>query len=147
MSAMILERQQKLAEAQKRYEEILALDPEAAVAANNLAWIYAQGRGSLDIALHLAQTAKVKLPEQPEVNDTLGWIYYKKGLSTLAISTFKESLASQPKNPTFLYHLGLAYAQNGEKEEARQSLERALKLGSDFSDADEARRVLKSIQG
>ena len=81
MAATILQMQGKEAEAQKRYEAILAGSPQAAVAANNLAWSYAERGERLDRALELAQQAKARLPDVAEVNDTLGWVYYKAGLA------------------------------------------------------------------
>lgn len=147
MVGMILELQNKPDEARKRYEQVLATDPQAAIAANNLAWAYAQNGGNLDLALQLAQTAKSKMPDRHEVNDTLGWIYYKKGLSTPAIASFKQSVSGDPNNAVYWYHLGLAYVQKGDKAEARRSLEQALKLKSNFDGADEARKILQSLQG
>ena len=147
MLGIILELQHKGDEARKRYEQVLAIDPNAAVAANNLAWSYAESGSNLDVALQLAQTAKAGMPKYPDVDDTLGWVYYKKGLSTLAITSLKQSVAASPKNPQYLYHLGLAYAQGGDKVNARQTLETALKLKADFAGAEEARKVLSSLVG
>ena len=147
MSAVILLAQRHVDDAQKKFEQVIALDPRALVASNNLAWIYAEKNTNLDVALQLAQTAKAGMPNSPEVDDTLGWVYYKKGLSTLAISSLKRSVAATPDSPVFLGHLGLAYAQNGDKDKARETLERALKLKADFDGADEARKVLQSIGG
>ena len=137
----------KMPEAKAKYEKVIALDSRAPVAANNLAWIYAETGGNLDIALQLAQTAKGQLPERPEVNDTLGWLYYKKGLSTLAVPPLKESVKSDPKNPIYQYHLGLAYAKNGDTANARQALTQALALKADFEGAADAKRVLASLAG
>jgi tetratricopeptide (TPR) repeat protein len=146
LAGMLLELQHKPDEAKTRYLRALEIDPNAGVAANNLAWLYANGDGNLDVALKLAQTAKAQIPSSHEVDDTLGWVYYKKGLSTLAIAAFKQSTAAAPNNATYLYHLGLAYAQNGEKPRARETLERALRVGGAFDGADDARRVLRSVQ-
>ena len=66
--------QGKTAEAKTRYERALAIDPNAAVAANNLAGSYSDSGGNLDVALQFAKTAKQVCPNQPAVNDTLGWI-------------------------------------------------------------------------
>ena len=80
MLGTILDLQGKKQEAKARYNRALQIDPRAAVAANNLAWIDANTEGAnLDVALQLAQTAKAQLPNQHEIDDTLGWIYYKKG--------------------------------------------------------------------
>src|SRR5262249_48350332 len=113
MVGMILQSQGKVDEARERYERVLQIDPEAAVAANNLAWIYADHGGDLDVALNLAQTARKHMPDVAEVNDTVGFIYYKKNLSGLAISTLKVGAEKDPENPTVQYHLGLAFLSSG----------------------------------
>jgi tetratricopeptide (TPR) repeat protein len=135
-------------EAGKQYEQALATDPEAAVAANNLAWHYAASDGpNLDVALKLAQTAKRKLPKSWEATDTLGWIYYKKGLADLAVTTLREAVKQNPSIATLHYHLGLAYMKGGSKRDAQQSLEQALELDPKFPEAEEARRALASVKG
>ncbi len=142
--AVILEAQQKPDEAKRRYEHVLELDPNAAVAANNLANLYVERGENIDLALQLAQRAKQLLPRESNVNDTLGWIYYKKNLVAQAIPLLQLGSAS---NPVHLYHLGMAYRQSGEWNKARQTLERALKLNADFPGADEAKKALASIPG
>ena len=146
MAAIILHMQNKPEEALARYEKIIALDPQAAVAANNLAWLYAEGGQNLDVALQLAQTAKAKLPDHPDVNDTLGWIYYKKDLASLAIKPLQESIAAEPTNPTYHYHLGLAYAKAGDIPNARQSFDRALKHQPSATSAHEIKSALATLQ-
>ena len=78
--------------------------------------------------------------------DTLGWVYYKKGLYDSAIAEFKASLAKAPENPTIMYHLGLAYAKKGETDKARAELERALRLGDKFDGAGEAKKALAELK-
>ena len=145
MAAMILEAQKKTGDAKTRYQTILQKDPNAAVAANNLAWIMLESGENLDMALQFAQTAKERLPTRPEVNDTLGWIYFKKGMLPQAISALKEATDRDPKNAGFHYHLGMAYAKVGDKAKAKASLETALRLQSTFPGADEARSTLASL--
>jgi tetratricopeptide (TPR) repeat protein len=132
--------------AREKFERVIQLDPDAAVAANNLAWLYADKGGNLDVALHLAQTAQKKLPDIPEVNDTLGFIYYKKNLAPLAISTLKVSAEKDPGNATYQYHLGLAYAGAGDAVRAKQALTRALALDDDFDGAADAKERLSSLE-
>ena len=64
LAGMILEAQGKTVAAQDRFERVMQIDPSAPVAANNLAWIYAQSDNKLDRALELAQTAQRKLPDR-----------------------------------------------------------------------------------
>jgi tetratricopeptide (TPR) repeat protein len=134
-------------EARKRYERVLELNPRAPVAANNLAWMYAQSGANLDIALQLAQIAKAQLPDRPEVNDTLGWIYCQKGLTGLAIQALTESTRSQPDNPTYLFHLGVAYAKAGDAPKARAALDKALATDPRFQGNTEARDLLARLKG
>jgi Flp pilus assembly protein TadD len=142
---IILELQNRRAEAQKKYELVIQLDPNAAVAANNLAWIYAEQNTNLELALQLAETAKSRMPADPRVDDTLGWVYYKKGLYDLAIASFKRVVAAEPEDPSYHYHLGLAYAKKADKANARASLEKALSLKPDFEGAAEAKKILATL--
>jgi Tfp pilus assembly protein PilF len=57
----------------------------------------------------------------------------------------KESNEKVPDNPVMRYHLGMAYFKNGEKENAKKELKKALELDSKFSGAEEARATLKLI--
>jgi Flp pilus assembly protein TadD len=145
MAGIILELQKKPEEARQQYERALAIDSRSAVAANNLAWIQAETGSNLDMALQLAQTAKAQLPKHGQVSDTLGWIYYKKGLAQLAVAALREGATQSPSDPAIHYHLGLAYIKNGNTAEAKGALERALRLDPQFRGADDARRLLGMI--
>jgi tetratricopeptide (TPR) repeat protein len=95
--------------------------------------------------LNLARLAKEKLPDDPNVMDTLGWVYYKKGLYDSAIAEFIDCLEKMPDNPTVIYHLGMAFYKKGDFKNARAELEKALALNENFSGAEEARRVLAEL--
>ena len=144
MIGMLHEARQDRPAARAMYEQVVAADPRAGVAANNLAWIYAE-EGKLDEALRLAQVAQDVLRRRPEAEDTLGWIYLQKGVPTQAIAAFERARDRAPQSPVYHYHAGLAYLKNGETERARDAFERALKLGSSFNGADDARAKLASI--
>ena len=145
MAGLILEAQGKGEEARRRYERLVEVAPRAAVASNNLAWMYASRGEQLDRALQLAQAAKAELPVEPDVNDTLALVYIKKQLGSLAVPLLRLALEKRPDEPAFHYHLGLAYAQVGDKAAARLALEKALKLKADFEGADEARNLLRTL--
>jgi tetratricopeptide (TPR) repeat protein len=142
MVAMINEAQRRPEEAEKKYEEVLGLDSRSVVAANNLAYLYAENGRNLDRALSLAQMAAAQAPDNPAVQDTLGWVFYKKALPDLALRPLEFSVAKEPGNPTFHYHLGLAQLKNGDITRGRQSLQSALKLRPNYT---EAQRALKSV--
>lgn len=129
------------ANAEKRYLRVLEIDSKAVVAANNLAWLYAEQDKNLDAALDRAQRAKRSLAADPRINDTLGWVYYKKKLLDQAVASLEESVKRDANNPLHQYHLGMAHVQTGDWPQARQALKRALQT-PDFSGASDARKAL-----
>jgi tetratricopeptide (TPR) repeat protein len=145
MVGILLAQQGKQDEAVKAYERAVSGTENAPVAANNLAVIYAERGVNLDVALQLATSAKQRLPNNPSIDDTIGWIYYKKDLPSLAVAPLEAALKQLPNNAELLVHLGLTYAKLGEKEKARQTLERALKLDPRVVGAEEAKRALASV--
>jgi tetratricopeptide (TPR) repeat protein len=142
MTGMILLAQGQTELAQKRFEEVLAIDPRAVIAANNLAWMYAESGDNLDTALKLAQVATAQAPDQPELMDTLGWVYYKKNLPELAIPLFDRCVKKSPTEASFHHHLGLAYLKSGDVERGHAALRRGLAVASNESTAGEIRRAL-----
>jgi tetratricopeptide (TPR) repeat protein len=146
MAGSLLEAQRKPLEARKRYEQALSFDPDMPVAANNLAWMYAETGENLDLALELAQRAARRLPDHPAVQDTLGWIYYKKGLASLAAPAFQKAIEKEPKNPLFHLHLALAHAKAGDASKARVALQHAIALDPSLKGSAEAQQVLDATK-
>jgi tetratricopeptide (TPR) repeat protein len=142
---VINQMQNRIPEAQQAFERALKADPRAAVAANNLAWIYAENGDSLDAALRLAEMANTALPNQAEVSDTLGWVYFKRGQLPLAVSALQHGLELDPTNATTLYHLALAHEKSGNQIEARRLLERYLTLDPGSDRGGDVRRRLKVL--
>jgi tetratricopeptide (TPR) repeat protein len=99
------------------------------------------------MALQLAEIANTALPNQPDVSDTLGWIYYKKNLLPLAITTLQHCLELDPKNSTALYHLALVYDTSGNRTEARRMLEQYLTLDPASERRVDAKRRLEALGG
>ena len=133
----------KLDVAKQRYEKVLAANPQSAVAANNLAWIYADEGGNLDVALNLAQTAKRAQPDNPNFIDTLGFVLLKKGLAAAAIAEFQAAANKSPKNATMQLHLAQALAAAGHADDARAAAQKALAIDPAFPEASEARAIVE----
>jgi tetratricopeptide (TPR) repeat protein len=142
---MVYALEKNLGEARAHYQRALDLNPNAGIAANNLAWIYAEAGEDLDKALNLAQTAKAQMPAVAEVNDTLGWVYYKKGFTREAVTFLEEASRQGSPNPGIFYRLGLAYAKAGDAAKAQAALTQALKLNPQFEHAGDARRTLAEL--
>lgn len=112
---------------------------------NDLAYIYAEEGGDLDEALSLAQKARQAAPKHPDVADTLGWVYYKKGLYDEAVANLEDAVKGSPDNPTIRYHLGAAYYKQGAKDKAAAELEEALSIDHKFQGVEDAKRLLAEL--
>jgi len=58
----------------------------------------------------------------------------------------KEAAEKLPDQPLILYHLGMAYHKNGNRDLAIKALDRALKIDPKFQGADEARSTLNALK-
>ncbi|HWW83774.1 MAG TPA: tetratricopeptide repeat protein, partial [Vicinamibacterales bacterium] len=145
MLGILAQSQGKSEEAEGWYQKALQIDPRAAVASNNLAWLYAEQNRELGMAQELAEAAHASMPNQLEVTDTLGWVYLKRQSVARAIPLFQRCLDVEPENAGYHYHLGMAFAQNGEDRKARIELEQALKLKPDFEGAAQAKKLLQQL--
>ena len=145
MLGIIHEGRNEYEKARERYEHILKGNPHFAPAANNLAWLMAEQGDNLDVALAHAQRAREQRPEDPNVADTLGWIYYKKSTYLLAVNLLKEAADKLSNEPLVHYHLGMTQAKNGNGAEAKHSLQKALKLSLNFHGADEAKKMIEGL--
>jgi cellulose synthase operon protein C len=129
------------------YQKALQIQPDNPLASNNLAYVMLQQGGNVDVALSMAQTARRLMPDSPNAADTLGWAYYKKGLYPTAIDLFKEALKKSPNDPTFHYHLGLAYQAADQPSLAKEHLQQVLKLSPNYNDADGVKKALAELHG
>ncbi len=143
MLGTIFDSRKQYDKAAAHYRKALAINPDFAPAANNLAYHLAERTDQFDEALKYARIAKTKLPNDPGIMDTLGLVYYKKGLYGNAISEFLDSIELIPENPIIHFHLGLAYNGKGEKELAQNALKHALKLNNEFEGSGKAKELLK----
>jgi tetratricopeptide (TPR) repeat protein len=110
------------------YETALREGEQSGVAANNLAWLYAQQNTNLDRALSLALRARKAAPSDPAVLDTVGFVYLRRREYSQAIDVLKgaASLAysrQYSRHPELAAeiarHLSQAYLRAGLPAEVR----------------------------
>lgn len=142
---MLLEDMGKKQEAMDVYNRMLGIDPNNTLALNNLAFLNAEAGKNLDQALTFAERAKQRVPDNPNISDTLGYVYYKRDLNTEALRIFRQIVQDQPENSTFRLHLAMALLKQGDKQGARSEAEKALKNASQPQQQSEIKSFVSQI--
>ncbi len=140
--AEVEERMGRTDAALQDYQAALKLDPANLVVLNNLAYLTADQGGNLEEALRLITAASQKLPKQPNLADTLGYVYLKQRKVSSALQVFGDLAQHYPTNPTFRFHHALALIESGSKEQARKELEAAL---AEKPSADLASKIKQAL--
>jgi len=133
----------KTAAAIEQYRKVVALDEKNIIAVNGLAYLLAESKQP-DEALKYAQKAKELAPDNPTVDDTLGWSYFQKGLYSLAV-THLESATAKEGTARRKYHLAMAYLKAGDPKRGRQTLDAATKMDPNLPEAQAARQVFAIV--
>jgi tetratricopeptide (TPR) repeat protein len=104
-AGLLAERHNDLQGAAVQYEAALRHGDPTGIAANNLAWLYAEQGGDLNRALQLAQQARQFAPSNPAVLDTVGVVHLRRREYTEAIAVLNSAaqlLAMSPYQPDLL---------------------------------------------
>jgi tetratricopeptide (TPR) repeat protein len=144
---MVAEGQHDWQRAEQQYQKALDLQPENAVAANNLAQLMLQHGGNMEMAMTFAQTARRFMPTAPNTADTLASVYLKMGKYQLAEGFLEDAVQKAPDNQSYRYHLGLAFQGMKDLSKAKASFQRALEMNPKSDQADAIRRSLAEISG
>ncbi len=142
----LFERRGDWKHAEDLYQNALQVQPDYALAANNLAYLMLEHGGNINVALTLAQTGRRGMPNVPSAADTLGWAYYYQGAYNSAIDILQQAVNEDPKNPNLHYHLGMAYEKVNNHAMAKKQLEYTLQISPNYPHADEIRKVLSQSQ-
>jgi tetratricopeptide (TPR) repeat protein len=106
-----------------RYRAILAVDSANVEALNNLAYHLAQQNP--DEALPLAQQAAEIAPDNAAVQDTLGFVFYRKGDYRNAANYLKIAVTKEP-TARRQFHLAMCYTKSGDQNLATKLMASAL---------------------
>lgn len=115
------------------YEALLKSHSDSEKLVNDLAQVlseHAVDRAGLTRAYDLAQ--RLKHSNVAHYKDTLGWASYRIGRVVEGATLIESAVRQIPDNPRFRYHLGMVYAAQNKTEQARNELEMALALSSEF---------------
>lgn len=103
------------------YDTAVRAGDRTSIAANNLAWIYAESGRNLDRAAQLAQYAVELAPTDPGVLDTLGYVRLRRREYTDSVKVLQQALtmareSHAPELRTIEQHLRAAYLDSGQPE-------------------------------
>jgi tetratricopeptide (TPR) repeat protein len=132
-------------EAIESYEGVLKLKADFLPAMNNLAFLYSEEHKNLDRALELANEVARKIPDNPDVSDTLGWIYFMKNVYSQAEPYLQIALTEKPDHPIIVYHMGMLRFGQKEMSEAEELLTKAIQKGLGGTDLEKANSTLVTI--
>jgi tetratricopeptide (TPR) repeat protein len=121
--AMIEHSSKNMDAALAEFQKVLELDPDNVVALNAAAYLLAPVDSQT--ALKYAEHALELEPESANVEDTLGWIYFRRGLYQRSTDFLSKATAAQP-TAAHQFHLAMSYLKAGENAQAEGLLAQAL---------------------
>jgi tetratricopeptide (TPR) repeat protein len=107
---------------------ILEINPDHADSLNYIGYTYAEQGIKLDEAMNLIQRALELKPNSGYIIDSLGWVYFQKGLYDEAANHLEKAAKLTPNDPTINEHLGDAYFRKKKYTNALEHYKRALSL-------------------
>jgi tetratricopeptide (TPR) repeat protein len=120
------ERSKQWPRAEADFRKALELEPDQPLVLNYLAYSWVEQGQHLDEALDMLKKAVAGRPNDGYIIDSLGWIYFRLGRFTDAVSNLERAVELKPQDPTINEHLGDAYWRAGRHVEARYQWQRAL---------------------
>ena len=129
--------------AERLYQAVTQLQPNNAVAYNNLAWVTA--RQNKPGAVALAEKANTLAPNQPAFMDTLAVLLSDAGDYAKALDLQTKVMTLQPQNPVFRLNLAKIHLKGGKKDLAKKELDELVKLGDKFGGQKEVAELLKGV--
>jgi len=132
-------------QAAAEYLKVLVINPDDAVALNNLAWIYFQVKNPE--ALTMAERAYRLDPDNPGVLDTYGWILVHQNDIDRGLRLLGEASRQLPGEAGVSYHFAVALYLSGDQQKARKILQVLLADDKPFDGREHARQLLEEIPG
>jgi tetratricopeptide (TPR) repeat protein len=120
--------------AESLYGEVLAIEPEHAVARHYLG-VIAYQRGAMDRALPLLEASVRAVPGEPEFHNNLGLAYAAVDRDPEAGTAYRAALALKPDHAIAWNNLGLSLQAMNQLDDAVAAFRRAVALAPDFAQA------------
>lgn len=135
--------EQRLADAEGWFAEVVKVAPQHVVGLNNLAWVMAK-QGKRESLLHATRANELS-PNQPALMETRALALSLNERLPEALELQKKVVQMQPSNNAFRLMLAKMYIQAGNAEQAKTELAILANLGSKYDGQPEVARMLKAL--
>ena len=130
----------------KTYQSVIEKVPNSALAKNNLAMILVDDAATeSNINKALEYVSDLENIEEAASLDTVGWVYYRAGRLEKSVEILTRAVALAPGAAELHYHLGMAYADNGSVEKAKEHLTIAANSEQNYTGKERAQSKLKEL--
>jgi tetratricopeptide (TPR) repeat protein len=106
---------------------------------------YADHAYAIDRGLAAAQAAEDLAPDNAQVHDTLGWMYFLAGDPNQARAQLESALQLDPTLASAHYHMGVLHKALGEEKDARLAFSHAVDLDTDGYYRDQAQAAMREM--
>ncbi len=106
-------------------QRVIKLKPDYAHAYNALGYTFAERNKRLAEAHALIQKALSLAPDDPFIQDSMGWVQFRQGNTEAALATLRKAYQSR-RDPEIAAHLGEVLWTTGQREEAQKLWRAAL---------------------
>jgi len=144
--AALYEADKEYDKAIERYRRILELAPDNASALNNLAYALAVRKNSIEEAIPLAEKAYDLSDKNPNIADTLGWIYHLSGQDEKASRYLEIAARTDIPNAQIHLHFAIVNAAIGNSLVAEVALARAVEIDPELEKSEEVQQLRKKLQ-
>jgi tetratricopeptide (TPR) repeat protein len=124
--AMVAEKLEKFDVLEKDLRLLMQIAPDYAHAYNALGYTFAERNIRLPEALQLIEKAQALSPDDPFIQDSLGWVYFRMGNLDKAATILKDAYAKKP-DAEIAAHLGEVLWAQGARDEAMKLLTASMK--------------------
>jgi putative PEP-CTERM system TPR-repeat lipoprotein len=131
------------ATAETRYRKVVELQPNNALALNNVAWLMVQQNKPGAVAF--AERANQLLPGRPPLLDTLATALAAEKQLPRALELQKQAVDRSPDDGSLRMNLAKLYIASDQKGMARTELEKIQRMGRKYPDQETVNKMLKGL--
>ena len=130
----------------QRYRKVIAVQPNNAVALNNLAYSLAVHKRQPAEARPLAQRASALAPREPTILDTLAWIEHLLGNKANAARLIAGAVNGAPTNAEVRLHAAFIYAESSAPAAALAELNFAVKYDATLAARADVKQLRAKLE-